>query len=45
MSTKPDSVKVLVKCGFTHEGTFRDHVFTWGIFVDIEVYGILNVQK
>ncbi len=45
MSTNPDSAKVLLKSGFSHEGTLRDHVFKWGSFVDIEVYGILNVQK
>jgi ribosomal-protein-alanine N-acetyltransferase len=42
MNTNPGSKKVLTKCGFSYEGTLRDHVKKEGRYVDIEVYGILN---
>jgi ribosomal-protein-alanine N-acetyltransferase len=45
MSNNHGSAKVLRRCGFSHEGTLRDHVLKWGKFVDIEVYGILNEPK
>jgi ribosomal-protein-alanine N-acetyltransferase len=42
MSNNPGSAKVLTKCGFSREGTLRDHVRKQEKFVDIEVYGILH---
>ncbi len=37
----PASGRVLQKIGMTHEGTCRDHVRKWGVFEDVEVYGML----
>lgn len=33
--------KVLTRLGFTHEGTYRDHVFTNGAYHDTDHYGLL----
>lgn len=32
---------VLRRLGFTHEGTYREHVFTGGTYHDTEHYGLL----
>ncbi|MBP1928795.1 RimJ/RimL family protein N-acetyltransferase [Methanolinea mesophila] len=42
MSGNRGSAKVLEKCGFSHEGTMKEHVYKNGKFVDIEIYGILT---
>ncbi len=34
------SGRVLQKIGMTHEGRLREHVRKWGVFEDVEVYGI-----
>ncbi len=35
------SQRVLRKIGMTHEGRLRQHVNKWGVFEDIDLYGIL----
>ena len=42
LSRNPASGRVLVKLGMTHEGRQREHVKKWGVFEDIEKYGILR---
>jgi RimJ/RimL family protein N-acetyltransferase len=37
----PASGKVMQKIGMIREGRLRQHVLKWGVFEDIEVYGIL----
>jgi ribosomal-protein-alanine N-acetyltransferase len=37
----PASGRVLQKLGMTYEGRLRQHVRRWGIFEDLEQYGIL----
>lgn len=41
MTINPASGKVLVKAGFRHEGSLRQHMRKWGRFFDIEFYGML----
>jgi len=38
----PASERVLRKIGMTHEGCLRQHVKKWGVFEDLEQYGILK---
>ncbi|HEX8696854.1 MAG TPA: GNAT family N-acetyltransferase [Longimicrobium sp.] len=38
----PQSGAVMRKLGMRHEGSLREHIFKWGVFEDIEVYGILR---
>ena len=40
-SRNPASGKVMQKIGMRFEGLLRQHVFKWGVFEDIEMYGIL----
>jgi len=40
----PASGRVLTKVGMTHEGTSREHVVRWGVFEDLECYGILESE-
>jgi RimJ/RimL family protein N-acetyltransferase len=40
-SRNPASGKVMQKIGMTFEGRLRKHVLKWGVFEDIEIYGIL----
>jgi [ribosomal protein S5]-alanine N-acetyltransferase len=35
------SQRVLQKIGMAHEGRLRQHINKWGVFEDIDVYGIL----
>jgi ribosomal-protein-alanine N-acetyltransferase len=37
-SGNPNSMRVLEKCGFTHEGTFKDSVYKNGEFLDSQRY-------
>ena len=37
----PASGRVMQKLGMRHEGRLRGHVCKWGVFEDIEVYGVL----
>jgi len=36
------SGSVLKKIGMHHEGTLREHIYKWGRFEDIEMYGVIN---
>jgi ribosomal-protein-alanine N-acetyltransferase len=40
----PASGRVLRKLGMTHEGCAREHVLKWGVYEDLELYGILQVE-
>jgi [ribosomal protein S5]-alanine N-acetyltransferase len=42
LSRNPASGRVMAKLGMTHEGRQRQHVKKWGVFEDIEKYGILR---
>ena len=41
-SRNPASGKVMQKIGMRHEGRLRQHVLKWGVFEDIDMYGIIN---
>ena len=41
-SRNPASGRVMQKIGMTFEGRQRKHVLKWGVFEDIELYGILS---
>jgi len=41
-SRNPASGAVLRKIGMRHEGRQRQHVLKWGVFEDIELYGVLR---
>jgi RimJ/RimL family protein N-acetyltransferase len=41
-SRNPASGAVMRKLGMTHEGKLRSHVLKWGVFEDIELYGVLK---
>jgi ribosomal-protein-alanine N-acetyltransferase len=43
-SRNPASGKVLQKIGMRWEGRQRQHVLKWGVFEDIEMYGILAAE-
>lgn len=38
----PASGRVMQKLGMRREGTLREHVRKWGVFEDLEVYGLLR---
>jgi ribosomal-protein-alanine N-acetyltransferase len=40
----PQSGAVMRKLGMRHEGVLRQHVYKWGVFEDLEVYGILKEE-
>ncbi|WP_243669620.1 GNAT family N-acetyltransferase [Methanoculleus chikugoensis] len=40
----PASGRVMAKCGMVHEGRFRGHILKWGIYEDVDVWGILSAQ-
>lgn len=40
-TNNPASARVLKKIGMRHEGTFPQHVFKWGNFLDLELFGML----
>jgi len=40
-SRNPASGRVLQKIGMEHEGRLRKHILKWGVFEDIDLYGIL----
>jgi RimJ/RimL family protein N-acetyltransferase len=42
LTRNPASGRVMQKVGMQHEGKLRGHVRKWGIFEDIELYGILK---
>jgi RimJ/RimL family protein N-acetyltransferase len=41
LSRNPASGRVMAKIGMQHEGTLRQHVTKWGVFEDVEVWGVL----
>ncbi|HEX9058018.1 MAG TPA: GNAT family N-acetyltransferase [Ktedonobacterales bacterium] len=41
---KRASTRVLEKLGMVHEGTLRQHLYHWGTFEDVDVYGLLQVD-
>jgi RimJ/RimL family protein N-acetyltransferase len=40
----PASGRVMEKCGMVHEGRLRGHIKKWGVYEDVEIWGILNGQ-
>jgi RimJ/RimL family protein N-acetyltransferase len=36
------STRVMEKVGMLHEGTLRQHIYHWGAFKDVDVYGVLR---
>ena len=40
----PQSGAVMRKLGMRHEGSLRQHVYKWGVFEDLEIYGILKEE-
>jgi len=42
MNRNPTSGRVMQKVGMKYEGHLRQHIQRWGIFEDIEYYGILR---
>ncbi len=42
LTRNPASGRVMQKIGMTHEGRSRDHFKKWGVFEDVEQYGILR---
>jgi ribosomal-protein-alanine N-acetyltransferase len=44
LSRNPASGKVMRKIWMRHEGTRRKHILKWGIFEDVELYGILREE-
>jgi RimJ/RimL family protein N-acetyltransferase len=41
-SRNPASGRVMEKCGMLHEGCFREHVRKWGVYEDVDIWGILR---
>ncbi|ABN58417.1 MULTISPECIES: GNAT family N-acetyltransferase [Methanoculleus] len=41
-SRNPASGRVMEKCGMVHEAHLREHARKWGVFEDVEVWGILR---
>ncbi|WP_292522202.1 GNAT family N-acetyltransferase [Methanoculleus sp.] len=41
-SRNPASGRVMEKCGMVHEGRLREHVRKWGVYEDVDVWGIVN---
>jgi RimJ/RimL family protein N-acetyltransferase len=42
LTRNPSSGTVMRKLGMRHEGCLRGHIYKWGVFEDVEVYGILR---
>jgi RimJ/RimL family protein N-acetyltransferase len=42
MQRNPASGRVMQKIGMTYEGCMRQHIRKWGVFEDLEVYGMLH---
>jgi len=40
----PGSGRVLEKIGMVYEGTLRQHVFKWGEYLDMAMYGLLREE-
>jgi RimJ/RimL family protein N-acetyltransferase len=44
LSRNPASGRVMQKLGMQYEGKRRQHVEKWGVFEDLEMYGILKAE-
>ena len=42
MTRNPASGRIMQKIGMTYEGRWRHHILKWGVFEDLEAYGILH---
>lgn len=40
----PASGAVLRRAGLRHEGTLRGHILKWGVFEDVELYGLVRAD-
>jgi [ribosomal protein S5]-alanine N-acetyltransferase len=40
----PASGAVLRRAGMRHEGSLRGHILKWGVFEDVELYGVLRAD-
>lgn len=45
LSRNPSSGRVMIKAGMMREGKLRGHNRKWGVFEDIEIYGVLKTDK
>ena len=45
LTRNPASGRVMQKAGMRHEGRLRQHVKKWGVFEDVEIYGILRAER
>ncbi|MDV2481084.1 GNAT family N-acetyltransferase [Methanoculleus sp. Wushi-C6] len=41
-SRNPASGRVMEKCGMVHEGRLRQHVRKWGVYEDVDLWGIVS---
>jgi len=41
-SRNPASGRVMEKCGMSHEGRLREHVRKWGVYEDVDIWGVLR---
>jgi len=41
LARNPASGRVMQKIGMRQEGYFRQHIFKWGVFEDLVIYGLL----
>ncbi|RMI14668.1 MAG: N-acetyltransferase [Calditrichaeota bacterium] len=44
LTRNPASGRVMQKLGMQHEGHLRQHILKWGVFEDVEVYGLLREE-
>ena len=44
LTRNPASGRVMQKLGMTSEGCLRQHVYKWGVFEDLALYGILRSE-
>lgn len=45
LTRNPSSGRVMIKAGMKREGLLRGHARKWGVFEDIEIYGILKTDR
>lgn len=45
LTRNPASGRVMRKLGLVHEGRLREHALKWGVFEDLELYGLLHDQR
>jgi RimJ/RimL family protein N-acetyltransferase len=44
LSRNQASGKVMMKVGMKYEGKRREHILKWGVFEDVELYGLLKSE-